>query len=67
MSKDEKATPPGSHTPWTELDERVVSAVETQKGVKKVEALQRVWTPGLKVALYIAIALARCVASTSFT
>lgn len=30
-----------------------------QDGVKKVEALQRVWSPGLKVALYISIALAR--------
>lgn len=58
MSNDEKATK-DSHTPRRELDERVVSGVEIQKGVKKVEALQRVWTPRLKVALYIAIALAR--------
>lgn len=33
--------------------------VGTQEGVIKVEALQRVWTPRLKIALYIAIALAR--------
>ncbi|KAF8308260.1 MFS general substrate transporter [Clavulina sp. PMI_390] len=32
--------------------------VDTQEGVKKVEALQKVWTPGLKIALYISIALA---------
>lgn len=36
-----------------------VLGVGMQEGVKKVEALQRVWTPGLKIALYVAIALAR--------
>lgn len=38
-----------------------VLIVGAQEGVKKVEALQRVWTPTLKVLLYIGIALARYV------
>ncbi|KAF8310981.1 drug:h+ antiporter [Clavulina sp. PMI_390] len=48
---DEKGSP-------ASLDYESADVVSTQEGVKKVEALQKVWTPGLKVALYIAIALA---------
>lgn len=53
---DEKHPPQANSLDTGEFD---VLGVGMQEGVKKVEALQRVWTPGLKVALYVAIALAR--------
>ena len=59
MSNDEKATKGSKPPSLIGPNERVAPAVETQEGVKKIEALQRVWLPNLKIALYIAIALAR--------
>lgn len=59
MSSDENAEKVYRAPTPTVPDERVVPPIETQGGVKKAEALQRVWTPIMKVALYITIALAR--------
>lgn len=41
------------------VDDQDVLGVGMQDGVKKVEVLQRVWTGKMKVALFVAIALAR--------
>lgn len=59
MSNDEKATKGSKPPSLADPNERVAPVIEAQEGVKKIEALQRVWTPNLKIALYIAIALAR--------
>lgn len=57
-SDEKRASRSNSLSEHANIDQDSLN-VGTQEGVKKVEALQRVWTPRLKIGLYIAIALAR--------